>query len=173
MRYHVVGNEVLVPRQQDFFHHVALVAVVPADAFRAQVVKAVRLGHVAVLPPVQCVFAVVLQHLVALHVEFQPHLPAGFEVVGLFPGQHVTHQPHQAGFAAAHRAGQQDAFAKVDAQLLGVLPVLQEVYQQGEDQPMVFGVNPESFAVHLFARSFQELEAVFEAKAVRGSLCPG
>lgn len=68
-----------------------------------------------------------------------------------------AHQGHKAGFTAADRTGQGDAFAEIYAQLVGLGGVGKEVYQEATDQ-LVVGLADGEVGTELFASVGLEVE---------------
>lgn len=106
-----------------------------ACGFDAEVVETKELG-----------IAIVLDGLIADVVEAKHNVPTGDDFIGTLVGDNVFHQFHEAGLAATHGSGEEEALIGVDAQLCATGLVLDEVEAEPIENLSVLSVNLELFA---------------------------
>lgn len=132
-------DENVVPTQQDFGHHVALIAVIAEVVLEAKIVEAVdaRIGFV------ELTAGILLQRRETFLNEFEPDVAAGFDTELVSFGGDVSHEGHDRGLAAADGTREQDAFFEIEAKAEAGFVIAQEPREQPQDDGMILRKDAE------------------------------
>lgn len=141
----------IVPRQHDLGHNVALIAEVLQRTLGAQVVKAIRTRTgVGVRHS-----AVTMNDAVALLDKLKAHLARRLERKTALGPAHQLHETHETGLTTAHGPRKQNAFSQIDAQLCRPCGIGQEINHQPANDAVVFLVDNKLVAKLLLAMKLQ------------------